>query len=234
MADIEVTPLEDGDTLDAASLNTPFTEIETGINDLEEDASRRGAFGSQHLPSLVVAHDSKYVKTDGTTHLYLEAQCDYATFVVLNDNGGLGPGGGDAILRTVFSPTINLASSSTPGIFVRAHLVVQQIKDTAGSPTAHHKRFAVFQIWVRDSDGAYMGLPHTERFVAQRSLTGNGFIHVPITTLITADNTSGDVSDVIDRVEVRIAIHDDAAVGVNLAVVMTHCWLFTTVLHSKL
>ena len=50
MADIEVTPLEDGDTLDAASLNTPFTEIETGINELEEDASRRGAFGSQHLP----------------------------------------------------------------------------------------------------------------------------------------------------------------------------------------
>lgn len=46
-------PYVEGDTLDAAALNTSFNELESGLNDLDLTSIEREALDAQHIPSLL-------------------------------------------------------------------------------------------------------------------------------------------------------------------------------------
>ena len=49
--------LDEGDTLNAASLNSRITSLQTGVNDLTREDLGERALRSEHLPSIVRASD---------------------------------------------------------------------------------------------------------------------------------------------------------------------------------
>ena len=53
MAEVTLDPLDPGDSLTAASINTLMDGVRLAANDIEEDALSPGALNQAHLPSLV-------------------------------------------------------------------------------------------------------------------------------------------------------------------------------------
>lgn len=64
--------IEEGETLDAASLNSRTTAIAGGLNDLELEDLSPGALNSNHLPSTIIETDTASLGT-GATHTYTGA-----------------------------------------------------------------------------------------------------------------------------------------------------------------
>ncbi len=64
--------IDEGDILDAASLNSRFTAITSGLNDLELEDLAPSALNSNHLPSTIIESIKASLGT-GVTHSYTGA-----------------------------------------------------------------------------------------------------------------------------------------------------------------
>ena len=222
MAEITYTPIEETDVLNAASLNTPFSNIQNGLNDLPSDAPAPGAFNENHLPSMIAFQQSLKRGGYGTLHTYTSG-----TYVPISSGGDL-----EIDLGTTF---ILGEASGIAGILVFLEvMIVKSVytsTPTAGLATA--KTFTRIAL-APTSGAAFAGINRTERYAAYGHQAGGGTHHNGSPSrMCLSTQTLILPSDSATVREVRAEVRVDPSSGVNAqTATLRECWLSVLVLRS--
>lgn len=162
-AGVSFTPLLEGDTINAASLNTPFSSVASEVNDLDPPSIQKESLHAVHLPSMI--------SRSGYTSIGVGGAFSYSS--VINPYPGydseLGWGivqdGAGNLLQVTFV-SLDLSDADNRGVLVLANVHVIQLQGTAGglSVTDIESCYAAFAIQVRDGTGAWFTVAKTERY----------------------------------------------------------------------
>lgn len=181
MPDINISPIEEGDPITAASLNTRFTEIAAGVNGLPEYSNLPGAFNKSHLPVLVPASigaQTVIIDNEVATDAAYIANAAYPVMDVITD-------GVDTLQMTWAGP-VAFDMTVTPKIAGIMVLFNIQLGDFVPISIVE-KTFAVFALEVYDGV-AWGVLNRTIRFIFASPFQTNNFQDVSIRTLLSADD----------------------------------------------
>ena len=216
MADVTYDALEEGEELNANSLNSRFSPVTNAINVISADALDEGALNSNHIPSMDISGGQTKTVTinpgGGTACSYAEGDAYYVAggtngFVTLDSNGATG--GGTEVALT-FSPTLDLLVDGAGGVLVLSNTVVQQLGLTVAI-----RLMAIFRLSVQDATGAWHPVHRTERFI-QSGYNYNSVVvaddqrpqmlDVPIRTLIVKSDLGG--LDELKGIRLRVCVYD--------------------------
>jgi len=239
---IDLTLRAEGDAFDAASLNVPLGQVESGLNALAEDDVNEGALSRQHLPTLVI--DVPTPVEFVATHTYTEIDSTWPGFAnsalapgvgwrEINTNGA---GGGGTDLEVTFTTAHTIGSNNVGGILVLADIHLQTIQDAPPGPQTAYGVYACFAIQIEHDTGGgptWLTLGKTERYVDMRNVQGDQadsflYIDVPIRTLIKASDSSSPIS----KVRAVTSLRDAGGAITALSSVLRHCNLSAIVLHG--
>ena len=203
MPTINVSAIEEGDAFSAASLNSRFTEIEDGLNDLVEDAIEPHALRSDHLPSMIPYAafnmvNGPYASLAGTSPKNCTSA--YPTWELVQN------GAGTANLECTFD-AMTLVNNPTEAAQIGGVLVLVNVHVTNIYKNAVPSWVATWcpgiRIETRSAGGGlWTPLQHTERWdsgISSTNATSSGSRHfsdLAIRTLITAENVAGAISGV--------------------------------------
>ena len=233
---VTYTPMRDGDSIDADSLNDRFSDIQAGINDLPESAVGPGAFNEYHLPSFVVSSPSK--SFGSTAHEYDGSKALYQTYdwATINEDGDHISGGATAGKDLEVSFGSNLVLSSTGaigGILVICDIHIKRIVYNSGAAPGHGPA-AFFRIQARMSGKPWEAIPRSERFMSSQAYQGDEqWYRVPIRVLIKPDDLS--TGPYVESIRAQISVGGGATSGTTMAVVfLRECALSALALKSTL
>jgi hypothetical protein len=185
MPDIAFTPLEDDDALNAASLNTPFTAIQAGINGIMEYGLRRGALSRHHLGQVVM--DASWMDqtatpqntlhiSGGGTHFYPQKGAGYVAGTDnLADRYVIGAGTGvptyssDNVLQFDHAAGVLLGmsrSDRTAGILVLLNVEFDRVDSSADTTTG---AVVAIQFETTAASGTWHTIDRTERYFSATS-----------------------------------------------------------------
>ena len=208
MAEITYTPIEETDVLNAASLNTPFSNIQNGLNDLPSDAPAPGAFNENHLPSMIAFQQSLKRGGYGTLHTYTS---------------------GTYVPKEVPSP-VPIAGIL---VFLEVMIVKSVYTSTPTAGLATAKTFTRIAL-APTSGAAFAGINRTERYAAYGHQAGGGTHHNGSPSrMCLSTQTLILPSDSATVREVRAEVRVDPSSGVNAqTATLRECWLSVLVLRS--
>lgn len=229
MAEVTLDPLDPGDILNAASINTRMDGLRLAVNDVEADALAPGAFNSAHLPSLV--RDSKQLIVGSSTalHTYTSAAPTYPAATSWQQ---IAQGGTPLLLSLAATYAY---SADVGGCLVLADIYVKSIR--GATVTENGEAWRVFvRIEAKEAAGSWQPIQRSQRWV--RSGYANGtpagpdqLLHIPIRTLITtADMTNNSIS----QVRATISVNKNTVTASNMEVTLRECSLSAIVLHGPL
>jgi hypothetical protein len=231
MAEIVFDPLEELDLLNADSLNSRFSTIRNGINDLPADAPAKGALNENHLPTLLVNSSSLRVGGSTTQHTYTSTSYTAIT-----------RGGTD--LEIDFGSDLALGTGNgIGGILLFCEVFMKTLRNSVvADPWSRSGAKAFFRISAAPSaGGAYAAINRTERYVQalfegpagtgvyeNHAGTAQRFI-IPIQTLITSADSA-----TVRKVRVETKVAPDAAHAADAqTLVLRECFLSAIVLRSS-
>jgi len=228
-------PLRAGDAIDASSLNSRFSTVQSGINDLPESALAPGALNESHLPTFVLHKGSK--SFGSSTHEYDGSKCQIilSTWATINEDGDHSGGGGTTgkDLEVAFGSNISFSSSGPiGGIFVLCDIHVKKLT-YSGAPYGAREPVSYFRLQARRNGGAYETISRTERFVSNSWMSGatdsvTTWQHVPIRTFIKPGDLSG--GDLFEAVRAQVTTWS----GADATVFLRECKLTVLALKSTL
>ena len=179
----DFAPLEEGDALTAASLNTPLAALEDAVNAIEIEAVQRRGLRREHVPSAVETSgfSVQTVQIDnGTTAIYDNLYPGFST----NTHGGDGPGVGGTGWVTISHGGETLEARWTTnatdpnqvgaangqriaGLLVLVNVELVMARDDAKVGPAFAEAFlAAFAVGVKfTGDAQVYVLPESERFL---------------------------------------------------------------------
>lgn len=212
------TPTSEGDALNAASFNTPLSQLQAEINDLDEPSIKRYTLGNQHLPSQVLAVGHQLLNP-GAVHTYnntVEPYPGWNTLAGWKIINTLGSAGGGTELEAILGSSVDLAGSGVKGVLVYCNIEVMQIYDSLAI-TISGAFYALFALQLRLTTGAYLHIARTERYTNSDIETIAGVPtqlpvrkDVPIRTLITVADVGATTT--IDRVRAVVSVTDVSGV----------------------
>ena len=225
MAEVVLDPLDPGDILNAASINTRMDGLRLAVNDVEADAVAPGAFNSAHLPSLVRDSKQLIVGSAAATHTYTDAASTYpGTWTDIAQ-------GGTPLLLSLASTFA--FSADVGGCLVLADIYVKSIR--GATATNNHTTWRAF-VRVEAKGGAgWIPIQRSQRWIRSGYATGSAvpdqLIHIPIRTLVT---TADMASNAIAQVKVTISVEKTGGPAGNVEVTLRECSLSAIVLHGPL
>ena len=189
---IDYNLLDEGDTLNASSLNTRVANLQTGVNDLTKDDLGEQALRSEHLPSLVRTTDMVpgAMKMTDTPDVITPA---YLNFL------GSGP-----TLRSVIS--IGPAAVATKGYAVISSRTPTGIATPGPFPGI---------VWEADGSlGTYNFLEQSETGAASATPARDQakFSDLSTSALITSSDTGGALVARVSGVIASIAVSNDITI----------------------
>lgn len=209
-------PTQEGDSLNAASLNTPMGGVRDEINALDEPSIKRYSLNSNHLPSQVLAYGHKMLNP-GAVHIYTSLLHPYpgwntlAGWSTVNTAGSVG---GGTELEAVLNTSVDLAASGTRGLLVYCNIQLQRIYDSLGVVSAAY--YVIVALHVRLTTAAYIHIARTERYSPSDS---NGAAQLtmwkdlPIRTLIKSTDLGATTT--VDRVKAVVSVADSTGAALN-------------------
>jgi len=226
---VSLTPLAEGDSLTAASLNTPLDTIENEVNDLDYTAIRKESLHDQHLASMVITGGAGSVSVGTAVHpVYTNNYSNYAStagWVVIND--------GATDLEVIFSTPVDLGDADVRGILVLLNGLVTNIRDAGGGAVASSRYYAVVAIQVRDTTGTYRTIGRTERFINSERMGAPQvapFRDVPIRAFITSADMGATLT--VDRVRAVVTTANWEGGATDTEVSMRGCNLTAIALQA--
>ena len=227
---ITYSRISNGDALDASSLNTAFSSVESSLNALTKADVAPESLGRDHLPSLVV--DTKTASiTPGAPFYdeYTRANAAYPGFsasagswTVIDDAGG---GGGGTDLEVTFTSAIDPTDSKYGGILVLMNVEVQSVFDSTGSSPEEQRDFypiTAIQVYAGSS---WYQIKRSVRYTRGQRFPGMNvgspaieiqrlFLDILTRILVTASDVS---NNSITKVRGVVAIAKDSATGTTTA-----------------
>lgn len=176
MPDINYPYLEEGTSFDANSLNSRFSTVTDGVNDLMDYSAIRGTFHEEHLPSMVPGLGVPLIASVPTGVFY---QTEYIAFD--SDVGWEVIVSGDTLQVTFASISLGMSQpSNIAGLYVLMNSQWQaaQPLDELGSI------WAAFCIQWSDDLVTWNTISRTERFLSGQGLAV-GDLPLPGATLDT-------------------------------------------------
>lgn len=172
-----VDVFSDGDTLAATSITTNgFTKLATEVNDLDSGNIARGAFRSEHLPSMVYGPKAVAIYPAGpAADTFIGTYPGYGTnsagWGIVNDGAG-----NDLSLTGPTAGQWDL--SANPGtLVVLANVQVNYVKWTgASAPSTDTRALGVLALRMKNAAGTYTLLGETEVVINGHNFDNNFFL----------------------------------------------------------
>jgi len=237
MPDIPHTFILDDDDLTSASLQTPSTNVEAGVNGIMSYGASEGALNFNHVDTLVIetgitdstATNTLFISGSGT-HTYPVSATFYANFGTDGavDREVIGIGGGTYLgtdqLVFAFFPSFSLGMDEADriaGILVLLNVVFETFdlapSDTGNPPSIWCMTCIQFSDTPPIGPPTWFTIPRTERFMERR--TGNWvgpsdvevYQDIPTRCLITAadltDAGLDPTTDTIGAVRAMVSLY---------------------------
>jgi len=186
----EVTLVEEGYTIDAATMQQGYDDIKDDINDIEFPDIQPESLTAEHCPTAV--ENARSVSISGTVaHTYTNKYTYYGDSTIGSPGWQLVDDGTHSLFLDTIS-TIDMTDSSLVGILVGTDVNVVSLVSAGPDVAALHHQYAIFTIMFRDENGDWHNIKKTERYLNSEWDTTEFTLDlhktVSIRTVITADD----------------------------------------------
>lgn len=226
--DIDINVIADGELFSSTTLQSQFTGVGLGFNDLPSYSAAEHAFGRPHLPSLVV-DDSNTSGGIFIEHAAVGSPPLVAANSYNNMRTGWGVDGdpvaitdGTTALTEVFTPAITLGFV-TPE-YITGILVMYDLHwlGVSGGSSLDNENVLLCTVIQWYNGASWISIDRTEKIWSPGTVdtitagTGDVSVHEPVYgfAFITASDVSGDV----ERIRVAVMVEDNADAGTTHSV----------------